>query len=57
MVQQGFDCLTGPRLKVRPLAPAPRPFVVGIAYRKGVNSPAVKNFIAAVKRRDSACYQ
>jgi DNA-binding transcriptional LysR family regulator len=53
LVQQGFDCLTGPRLKVRPLAPAPRPFVVGIAYRKGVKSPAVKNFIAAVKRSDS----
>jgi len=30
-VQQGFDCLTGPRLKVRPFTPAHRPFVVGIA--------------------------
>ena len=53
LVQQGFDCLTGPRLKVRPLAPAPRPFVVGIAYRKGVKSPAVRNFIAAARRSDS----
>jgi len=53
LVQQGFDCLTGPRLKVRPLAPAPRPFVVGIAYRKGVKSPAVRNFIAAVRLSDS----
>jgi len=53
LVQQGFDCLTGPRLKVRPLAPAPPPFVVGIAYRKGVKSPAVRNFIAATRRSDS----
>jgi DNA-binding transcriptional LysR family regulator len=52
LVQQGFDCLTGPRLKVRPLTPAPPPFVVGVAYRNGANSPATKNFIAAVKRRE-----
>src|SRR6266487_2749925 len=38
LVQQGFDCLTGPRLKVRPLTPAPPPLVVGVAYRKENNS-------------------
>ncbi len=50
LVQQGFDCLTGPRLKVRPLTPAPPPFVVGIAYRKDVRSPAADSFIAAARR-------
>jgi len=47
LVQQGFDCLTGPRLKVRPLTPAPPPFVVGVAYSKETNSTVTKNFIAA----------
>ncbi len=47
LVQQGFDCFAGPRLKVRPLTPAPPPFVVGVAYRKETNSPVTKNFIAA----------
>jgi LysR family transcriptional regulator, benzoate and cis,cis-muconate-responsive activator of ben and cat genes len=50
LVQQGFECLTGPRLKVRPLVPAPPPFVVGVAYRKGSNSKATEDFIAAVRR-------
>jgi DNA-binding transcriptional LysR family regulator len=49
LVQQGFDCLAGPRLKVRPLTPAPAPFVVGVAYRKGANSTPTENFIAAAK--------
>lgn len=47
LVQQGFDCLTGPRLKVRPLTPAPPPFVVGVTYRKETNSLITKKFIAA----------
>ena len=50
LVQQGFECLAGPRLKLRPITPAPPPFVVGLAYRKELNSAAVQNFIAAVKR-------
>jgi len=50
LVQQGFDCLSGPRLRVRPLNPAPPPAVVGIAYRKGANSPATAKFVAAAKR-------
>jgi len=50
LVQQGFDCLTGPRLKVRPLTPAPPPLVVGVAYRKENNSAATENYIAAAKR-------
>jgi DNA-binding transcriptional LysR family regulator len=50
LVQQGFDCLTGPRLKVRPLRPAPMPLVVGIAYRKDAHSPATDNFVAAARQ-------
>src|SRR5713101_7512877 len=46
LVQQGFDCFAGPRLKVRPLTPAPPPFVVGVAYRKEAHSPAAANFTA-----------
>src|SRR5213592_3388310 len=52
LVQQGFDCLTGPRLKIRPLQPAPPPLVVGIAYRKERNSAATDNFVAAAKRAE-----
>lgn len=47
LVSQRFDCLSGPRLKVRPLTPAPPPFVVGIAHRSGNISVITKNFIAA----------
>jgi DNA-binding transcriptional LysR family regulator len=54
LVQQGFDCLTGPRLKVRALTPVPPPLVVGIAYRKDATSPATVNFIAAARRAKSA---
>jgi len=50
LVQQGFDRLSGLRLKVRPLTPKHPPHVAGIAYRRNVNSSATKNFIAAAKR-------
>lgn len=49
LVQQGFECFTGPRLKIRALTPAPEPFVVGIAYRKGINATA-KAFVEAARR-------
>jgi DNA-binding transcriptional LysR family regulator len=49
LVQQGFECLTGPRLKVRPLTPAPPPFVVGVAHRREASSPVTVNFIAATR--------
>jgi len=51
LVQQGFDCLTGPRLKVRPLTPPPSPLVVGIAYRNEKRPAAVDEFIAAAKQK------
>src|SRR5206468_4234348 len=37
LVSQRLDCLAGPRLKIRPLQPAPPPLIVGIAYRKENN--------------------
>ena len=49
LVSRSFDCLSGPRLKVRPLQPAPPPLIVGVAYRSGSYSAATKNFIAAAK--------
>ena len=50
LVQQGFECLAGPRLKIRPLTPAPPPFIAGIAYRKENSSTATTNFIASAKQ-------
>lgn len=50
LLTQSFARWAGPRLKVRPLTPAPPALIFGIAYRKGVNAPTVENFIAAVKR-------
>ena len=50
LVQEGFQCLAGPRLKVRPLTPAPPPLVLGIAWRKGGGSVALQNFVAAARR-------
>jgi DNA-binding transcriptional LysR family regulator len=47
LVQQGFESLTGPRLCVRPLSPAPPPFVVGVACLKKQNSASVRRFIEA----------
>lgn len=49
LVQQGFECLSGPRLKVKPLSPAPPPIVVGVACRKGEGSTLAAKFVAAVK--------
>jgi DNA-binding transcriptional LysR family regulator len=50
LVQQGFECLAGPRLKIRPLSPAPRPLVLGVAWRKGIQSTIVNGFITSVRR-------
>jgi len=49
LVSQGFDCLAGPRLKVRQLSPAPAPFVVGAAYLKDRISPVTREFISAAR--------
>jgi DNA-binding transcriptional LysR family regulator len=52
LVQQGFSCLAGPRLALRPVTPAPEPFVVGVAYRPDLASVTARAFIKSVK--DSA---
>jgi DNA-binding transcriptional LysR family regulator len=54
LVSRRFDCLAGPRLKIRPLHPAPPPLVVGVARRKGTNSVLTESFIAAARRAKSA---
>jgi len=53
LVSQRLDCLAGPRLKVRPLSPAPPPIIVGIARRQMNGSPVAERFVAAVKRAKS----
>ena len=49
LVSQRFDCLAGPRLKVRAIHPAPPPLVVGVATRRETNAPAVEKFVAAAR--------
>lgn len=45
LVQQGFECLSGSRLEIRPLEPAPPPFVVGAAWRKGNSDAVISAFV------------
>lgn len=49
-VSQSLNCIAGPRLKVRPLDPAPPPLVVGLAYRCRMDSKATDALIAAARR-------
>jgi DNA-binding transcriptional LysR family regulator len=53
LVSERFDCLSGPRLRIRPLHPAPPPLVVGVAHRKGIDSPATMSFISAARKAKS----
>ena len=55
VIAQPVDGLGSPRLKIRPLHPAPPPLGVGIAYRKKFRSAATDSFIDAVKRAKAAC--
>jgi LysR family transcriptional regulator, benzoate and cis,cis-muconate-responsive activator of ben and cat genes len=50
LVQQGFENLSGPRLTVRPLSPAPPPFVVGVAHFGKKASPAIQAFASAARK-------
>jgi len=50
LIAQPLNGLGSPRLKIRPLQPAPPPLVVGIAYCKKFRSSATNNFIDAAKR-------
>lgn len=49
LVQQGFECLAGPRLRLRRLGPVVAPFVVGVAYRHEGSSAMAKAFVESVK--------
>lgn len=49
LVQQGFECLSGPRLIIRPLSPAPPPFVVGLAMNRKESSEVAINFRKAIQ--------
>lgn len=50
VIAQPLNGLASPRLKIRPLQPAPPPLGIGIAYRKKLRSTATDNFIDAVRR-------
>jgi len=50
VIAQPLNGLGSPRLKIRPLQPAPPPLGVGIAYRKKFRSTATDNFIDAARR-------
>jgi DNA-binding transcriptional LysR family regulator len=50
VMAQPLNGLGSPRLKIRPLQPAPPPLGVGIAYRKKFRSTATDNFIEAARR-------
>ncbi|HTQ49944.1 MAG TPA: LysR substrate-binding domain-containing protein [Candidatus Acidoferrales bacterium] len=50
VIAQPLDGLGSPRLKVRPLRPAPPPLSVGIAYSKKFRSSATDSFIAAARK-------
>lgn len=49
LVSQSLACLAGPRLKLRPLRPAPAPMMVGAAYRAGKLTESTRRFLAVVK--------
>jgi len=50
LIAQPLNGLGSPRLKIRPLQPAPPPLVVGIAYCKKLRSTATDNLIDAARR-------
>ena len=48
LVTESVVCLTGPRLKLIPLSPAPEPIVIGAAWPAGGPAPAAKRFLDLV---------
>jgi DNA-binding transcriptional LysR family regulator len=50
VIAQPLNGLGSPRLKIRPLQPAPPPLGLGIAYRKKFRSTATDSFIDAARR-------
>jgi LysR family transcriptional regulator, benzoate and cis,cis-muconate-responsive activator of ben and cat genes len=53
LVPESFGCTTGPRLKVRPLSPAPPPLVVGGVWPKAGLAPEAEKFWQAAKEAAS----
>lgn len=49
MVQEGFECFSGPRLVVRPVEPPPPPLRIGLAWRKQLRAGATGRFLDAVR--------
>src|SRR5258706_1343781 len=54
LIAQPLNGLASPRLKIRPLQPAPPPLAVGIADCKTFRSAATDSFIAAARRAKAA---
>lgn len=50
LVAESLSLLAGPRLKLRPLQPAPPPLVIALAHRQDNHSTAKQNFLAAARR-------
>ncbi|EEF63398.1 LysR family substrate-binding domain-containing protein [Pedosphaera parvula] len=50
LIAQPLKGLASPRLRIRPLQPAPPPLGVGIVYNKKFRSTLTDNFIAAARR-------
>jgi DNA-binding transcriptional LysR family regulator len=54
VLAQPLNGLASPRLKIRPLQPAPPPLPFGIAYRKKFRSKTTNDFIEAARRAKAA---
>jgi len=50
VVTESLGCVAGPRLKLKPLTPAPKPFQIGAAWMKGKLSAEAGQFLAATRR-------
>jgi DNA-binding transcriptional LysR family regulator len=53
VVSQTLDCLAGPRLKIRPLQPAPVPLVVGMAWAEHGLTATAGRFLKCAKEISS----
>jgi DNA-binding transcriptional LysR family regulator len=54
LVLQSLACLSGPRLKLIPLSPAPPPVVVGAIWPGSGLAPAAERFLSFAKRPEAA---
>ncbi len=50
LVSESIGCLAGTRLKLIPLSPAPKPFVIGAVWKQDRLSPAAERFLECVKK-------